>query len=458
MAKQNEMEQVKKLIDNGFDDIELISFELGIPIEQLQEIQKELEKQKKVDDTEPHSPKKTYKKNTKKTFSKMDQMRSRYNELYFGVKQSKRSSQQGVLSEQEIELINSVIAKLKATIESMIGTPEKERIKTAISILSEIKKIQDYQLTIEELEELCSILMSKELDDIPSSSRYPIQHYINAKRNEVITKLCNAIDIAQAQTDNIEELKALAEKVTLQMKQQSHIITGGVILRIGNKISRIRQSAVIKEIKNDVPTNILEIVLDIVNGTINPDTANATIDEEIKRRLEANKEKGPFGLTESQIRHQILGQIKTEISTKPDQYYLQNPEVVLLQLSKICGGNLLQSADVVVRNLIGRKDFDMAKRVCDMFSTTKEKGKFLGDTINLRRKIRNAQISDLVLKGLAMNGTSNEDKKYYKLIKKGIEQANINLQAISLGTSQNGLREITLADIWEEKDSKQRNF
>ena len=138
---------------------------------------------------------------------------------------------------------------------------------------------------------------------------------------------------------------------------------------------------------------------------------------------------------------------------KSEQYHIENPDIAIMQIQKLCGGELEQAIRTVVKNLIGAKDFERAKGVCTNFSS-----KYNGSLslIGLRKEIRNAEIADIVLKGININGTMEEEKAYFKLIEKGLERGNVKLSAISLGKSQDGLRNITLADIWPEETQKVR--
>ena len=76
---------------------------------------------------------------------------------------------------------------------------------------------------------------------------------------------------------------------------------------------------------------------------------------------------------------------------------------------------------------------------------------------DLRLKIRNAEISDIVLKGINTQGTEEEEREYFELIEKGIKMENVKLRAISLGKSQDGTRNITLADIWTDENQKEKD-
>ena len=55
-----------------------------------------------------------------------------------------------------------------------------------------------------------------------------------------------------------------------------------------------------------------------------------------------------------------------------------------------------------------------------------------------------------------MKGTPEEESKFIELIENGIRQKNIKLESVLLGKSQDGLKNITLADIWTDEKEKIR--
>lgn len=160
-----------------------------------------------------------------------------------------------------------------------------------------------------------------------------------------------------------------------------------------------------------------------------------------------------FAFKEEQAKGQIFIQIRTALMENPEKYHIENPNITIMQVQKLCGGELERAIRVVIKNLIGSKDFERAKELCTSFAS-----KYNGSLslTNLRKEIRNAEIADIVLKGININGTMEEEKVYLKLIEKGLEIGNVKLEAISLGKSQDGLRNITLADIWPEEIQKVR--
>lgn len=424
MIKHNEIEEVKKLIENGFD-LELISFELDIPIKEIKQCKLELETMKQPNSTKTYSAKEIIDSENKQAHSKMQQMREKYKKLYFTsnkieVKQPKE------LPRQKVEQINSVIEEIEEIAESIKELPKKERRKEVNAILAKLKQIEEYQLTIEQAEKLHYILQSEELKKLNSSITDKIDFYMNRSRKTIIKKLAEAIDIAQAQTNEVEELKILERKLTMKMQQNNQIVVGAVKSRIGNKISKIIQQKAIDRIRNDIPEDIEFIIRKIANGTLDIRMANEIINKEVRKRIE-NKPKTRFSLTEEQEKRQILIQIRTVLREKSEQYHIENPEKTVMQIQKLCDGELEQAIRTVVKNLTSVKDFKRAKEVCDKFSTKDNESSFSAYIRILRKQIRNDEISDIVLKGINMSGTEREERRYFELIEKGLKMGNVKL-------------------------------
>lgn len=443
------VEEIKKLIQDGFD-IELISFELDIPIKELRQLKKEIESSQKPN-ARKYSAQEIIDKENKNAHLKMEQMREKYNKIFF---ENNRDDDKKTeeLSQEEIDIINSKLAEIEEKIGEMKELSKQERRKETRDILSKAKKTANYQMTVEQAENLLFLMQSEELKNLSLSSTDKIDAYINQYKKLAIKKLAEAIDTAQSQTEEIEELRGLEKKLTIKMAQNNPIVVGTVKSKLGNKITKINQKNASERIRNNIPISIENIIRDIASGTLDIQVANETIDEETRKILESIP-KNRFAFKEEQAKNQVLIQIRTVLMEKSEQYHIENPDIAIMQIQKLCGGELEQAIRTVVKNLIGAKDFEGAKGVCTNFSS-----KYNGSLslIGLRKEIRNAEIADIVLKGININGTMEEEKAYFKLIEKGLERGNVKLSAISLGKSQDGLRNITLADIWPEETQKVR--
>lgn len=456
MLKQKEVEEIKKLIQSGFD-IELISFELDVPIEQVRQCKIDIENSKNNSTTRAiYSARDIIDKRNNHAHSKISQMREKYRQLYF------RSNKVEVirpkpLSQQDMELIRTVIATVQETIEKMKTLPKKEKRKIASSILSELKKIEEYQLPMAEAEQLYGLMCSNELQGLNSSATDRIDYYMSKQKSRSASKFAKAVENEQYDVDDIEELQRLDRKLTGSMIKENPISVGAVKSRISSRITAIQQQQAIDRIRNDIPISIILVISDLASGNIDMQKANAIIDEEAKRRVES-KPKSRFSLTEEQERRQVLIQIRTAITEKADKFHIQDPEKTVLLIQQLCGGELVQSIRAVVKNLTARKDFETAKSICDKFSrqnkdedTESEHTKYIR---GLRNEIRNAEISDIVMKAINMNGTAEEERTYFELIEKGLRMGNVKLTAISLGKSKDGVKSITLADIWTDEIEK----
>lgn len=81
MIENSEVEEIKKLIKNGFD-LELISFELDIPIEEIKQYKLELETAKKFNSLRGYSEKEIINSKNKYAYPKMEQMREKYKKIF----------------------------------------------------------------------------------------------------------------------------------------------------------------------------------------------------------------------------------------------------------------------------------------------------------------------------------------------------------------------------------------
>lgn len=75
----------------------------------------------------------------------------------------------------------------------------------------------------------------------------------------------------------------------------------------------------------------------------------------------------------------------------------------------------------------------------------------------LKEDIRNAEIGNVVMTAINMNGTPEEEMEYISLIEKGLKMGNVSLKAIPLGKSKDGIKRITLADIWTDEIEKDKS-
>lgn len=448
-------EQIKQLLKSGFDP-KLIAFEFQIPIEEIELIKKELEQVSFVKNKNTKR-KLISKKREVSAHEKFEIMRARYKKLYFDVAQSEDdSSNKNKISPEERKKVDEVITKIQETLTSMSEeiTEKQKKIK-ACAILKEIREISNYQLSIEQAEQLISVLQSSQMQNLKLTyynERMQYSTLYKKGKGIVSKKFIQAIDIVQSETTDIEKLKFLKKKLNSNPFQNYYsTISEGVKSKINHKIQKDLDQTILDKIKNGISENILEIVRDLSEGTLDIESANEIINDEAKRRVQS-KVKNKFSLTEKQERNQILFQIRTALEERTEQYSITNPETTIYQLHNLCGDSLNQSVSSVINNLINSRSFEKAKKVYAKFETESQTDEYSDSMVSIKKRIRNAEIGEMVLRGINENGNAMQDANYFELIEKGLRTGNVNKRNISLGKSQSGLRNITLDDVWPDKE------
>lgn len=298
------------------------------------------------------------------------------------------------------------------------------------------------------------LLQEKELDSVNVSIEDRTDTVIRRARSSSMQKFISAIDEASTKINDIEELRRLSRKITLEMTRKNQILAGSSKTRIETKISKMIQDNYRNKMRNEVSPNIKTIIEQLATDTLDVIQAQNVIDEEAKAKVQ-NREPSKLGLSEEQERKQILVQIGTVLSEKYNEYEIINPKAAVMKLKDLCGIETDSALRIVVLNLIGHKDFKMASSVCDEFDTKGLKQKT--DMVErLRKQIKYAEISDFVLRGLQTPGNEEDEEMFFSTIERGMRSSNIKFKDVSLGKTQDGLRTITLADIWPMQISKDR--
>ena len=442
--EQARLEEIKGLIQKGFD-LKLIAFELDIPIEQIRQLKAEIEERK------AH----TYenKKVDSQSYHKMQQMREKYRKLFSQDDRGEskpKNEQPKTLSPKEMQVIETIIENIKSKKQSMESMQRQEKRAVARDILDEFKKLFRYELTVEQIEELNMLLISKELENLGIDITDKKHYSINQVRRELTKKFAENVKYLQSESNDLLELQELEKKFALFNITGNEMLVGEVKRELSSKILKIQQQNAINRLRNDIPANIDAIITGLVNGNIDMQRANSIIDEEARRRVE-EKPKTRFSLKEEQIRGQIILQIRTAIIEKADKYPIKNPEQAILGIQQLCGGELGFNISTVVRNLIARKKYETSKNICNRFSGDDVEPEIKVYIRILRDEVRNAEISELVLTGIKQDETPEKQAECFNLIKKGLDMGNVKLSSISLGKNKSGSKNITLADIWPEQ-------
>ncbi len=462
-------EEIKKLIKSGFK-LELISSEMDVPIEQVKQWDRELKEQESNSSApliatisdKPKATKSNYnissniqqRKKPSKIISntetsKMQKMRDKYKILYEGDKNKKQEKQTEQLSEEDIEAIRTALVAIESKIsEWPENASDVKKEKFANIIWRHISIIKNYpQIPSEESKKFFALINSEKIQELRKTFKW-FAYNMSSLNTTSALWLSRMINSRLDDTEDIKELEELKKMITPEMERKNPVAIGGVKSSIERKISAIRQKNAVDRIRNNIPSSILGIITDLANGEIDLQKANELITHEARRRVES-KPKTRFSLTEEQEKSQILNQLKTVLMENPDKYNIKNPLKTVTLLEQLCGGELGEALRTVVTNLIGGKRFEGAKIVCNKFSAQNTNGsQNISYIRRLRENIKNAEIADMVLRGLNTKGTPQRENEYFDLIETGLKHENISPKSITLGKSKDGTRTITLADIW----------
>lgn len=451
--KKLKVDEIKELIKRGFD-LELISFEFDIPMEVVKRCKQELEIINNETSTKIYSNEKSENNRKEQIYQKVEQMRERYNRLFFQTNEREKEqvkTRRDLLPE-EIKLINSVMTEVEKLIDKMKEASRTEKHQAAVEILGKIKEIENLPLTIEQLEKLNSLIRSRELEKIRFNVTDKIDLYISKKKKDFAYKLAEAIDVKQSKTENLEELEILKNKITFELVKEDYINVGSLRSKIERKISEIQQKKAIDRIRNEIPLSIEQVITDLAQGTLDIEEAKNIISIEAKKKVDS-KPKTRFSLTEEQEKRQILIQIETALKESVNKYHIENPELTVEQLQKL-SGNLEYSINIVVTNLIAGKEFEKAKKLCKSFLSDDKESSISIFLVKLGKIIKNAEIGDIILKVINRKGSIEKDVAFFESLEKGLNSRDIKPKAVSLGKSKDGFKNINLADILSDEKIK----
>ena len=101
---KNNKEEIKKLIEMGFN-LELLSFELDVPIEELKQYKKEIEQIAKASSSQTINAKKVVSKKSELIHSEMEKIRQKYKKLFLAKDEKEEPKTPPKLTKQQLEEI-----------------------------------------------------------------------------------------------------------------------------------------------------------------------------------------------------------------------------------------------------------------------------------------------------------------------------------------------------------------
>lgn len=456
MIKQIEVEQIKNLIKEGFD-LKLISFQLEIPIELLIKYSREIEEERAPEESDRKTYLEEARNNTIK--DKIKLMRQKYNTLYYR-SDSTLTYKAEEITEETRELIIQSVKNVEEMFDEIIPLDRnakderRKRIQNSRKIISEIRKIKDLPLTIEQAESMYKVLNSGELQQEEEEVN-SIEKKLYVLKKAMAKRIIEGVERLSYETEDIENLRNLQKRLTKKIKAENSIAAQTVHSKIERRITEKRQKEAIEKIKNDIPQSFEPILYGLAKGTLDIRQAQIIIEEEIKKR-EANRSNGKFAIKTEEQRKQIFMKLYSTLGGKANQFSIENPEQTIQLIQELSGETIENALRTVAKNLLGANRHSEAIGICEKIYEQYKRDSNASAIKMIRDEARYQEIGYYILRGIKRDVTENEDILYFKKIEEGLKTSNINLKAIPLGQSSDGVRKISLADIWIDEIKGER--
>lgn len=440
MDNQEYKEKIKKIIKRGYN-LKLISAELKIPIEELEMYKKEIEEEQKkaaatvitkkavtTGDVIPYNE-----------HSSILMLKENYYKLYSKKKENNNfANKTRTLIQQEKERLEKILEELKQGLPEITksSTDINKRKKLSKEFVIKLEQNADILPYFDKIEELYLLF---EQDDLLYFDG--LGQNVTKMRKIVNRTFAKSFLVKSQSTDDIKMLTQFLNKIrNIKLKG---IAVESYEREIEAKLIAEQKQ---KDRRNNETDEIKMIVQQLVDGEVNMEEANKVIDMEAKRRYE-NSPKNKFSLTEEKQRKQVLMQLGQILSTQVEKYKIVNPEATLELLQTLCEAKLEPALASVNDNLLSCYRFEEAKQLCKKYYGQNPSNL----SIKLQKyKVKNAELSYLILRGIREINSLTEEKELYELLKNGLEMGNVKPESIDLGTNQDGSMKITLADILDE--------
>lgn len=449
MDNQEYKEKIKKIIKRGYN-LKLISAELKIPIEELEMYKNEIEKENQ----EKTTTNIITRKNTRivrdstpyNEHSRMLMLKDKYYKLYNKGSKNNFIAEKRKLTEQENDKLEKLFEKIKEELPEVtkveIGINKRKKYAKKFSI--QLEENTDILPYFDKIEEIYLLFEQKNLNNLDLFRTDNLDKMILKTRSITRRAFAKAVYEEAQSTDDIEMLKQFLNKI-------KNIKSKGIAIEsyereIKTKLDKLIEEQKQKDRRNNETDEIKMIAQQLADGKVNMEEANKIIDVEAKRRYE-NSPKNKFSLTEEKQRKQILVQLGKMLSTQGEKYKIVNPEATLELLQTLCEAKLEPALASVNDNLLSCYRFEEAKQLCKKYYGQNPSNL----SIKLQKnKVKNAELSYLILRGIREINSLTEEKELYELLKNGLEMGNVKPESIDLGTNQDGSMKITLADILDE--------
>ena len=456
MARKIEVEEIIGLLQKGFKE-EVISFELHLPIEYIKECKRQLDKKMEIKKANQQNASKSTKSKPTVTYEKIKEMKEKYHnlknrDLFTQEIESIKKVQQ---SDEEKMKIEKAIHKVEEKIEKTPSELDDETLSSIQRIAQAIKKISEYNLTIDQYNELMNLLDT--LDEYKKDKK--TNESLILVKQRITRRLVDTIDEQLRMTEDEKELQTLRNILPKISKGITKFTIDVIRRKLNNKINMLRSKNQHKENMSD---NVIEIAESIATGKLHYKQAIQEIESEAKH-LVSSKPQTKFSLTQEQQKSQIVNNICEELVRNADKYKITNYEQAIEFLNKLNGGNKNKSIRVIVQNLATRKEYEQAYKICNTHIKPAKSMEDLNNPDNLffkdlRKDVISKELSDRIIMVIEKDIDTKSAIDIVSSVEDKIKKEMINPRVIKLGNTADKLKTITLEDIYNSEINEKDEY
>ena len=479
---RQELESMKDILEEimaGDVSVEDIAFQLDAKPEDIRAVL-EGKTEEPVKKTTAKSTKSTRKaaSKTNESSSKMDKIRSVYNKLYRGIPLGTVSDEEYYKNKGSIETARQ---RIKEKAEGFSELNGEEQANTLSSIKREVYSIINFNIPYQialELKGYIDIISQSNRTTTKDRFGHRPSFYLNDIQNKLSSRA--AIDIQRRaslarmpeEIDYLVNLESPVKNDTF-FEQKKVFYRGALLNRKTNIMQSMRSADMRKMVDPDVKALIEEF--------LSVSTDIEEVKTHIKEVAEKELSKTDDGLGYHRLRKDtpestIIYQIRTLLMDRPDLFPIkenQIPEIESRYFSIVGNDSYYTKgmiSKVIGANLIGQGEYEAAKNYSNARKEIPreiriraiDKGEYDLDVkayVQAVRRIKTdaigAELGELLLNRIRGERDEEKDATVMDIVDKQLQPRDdgkrISMSLINLGYDENGIRKITLADIYSDR-------
>lgn len=314
-----------------------------------------------------------------------------------------------------------------------------------------LKVFYDVPCSLEQAEKMSKLISGTDLNELRAGRCDNVDSRISKARVTVNRKLAELVESEAGKTDDYKTMLELEKKITYNMEKNDFSLSS-LKLRMQSKLTALQQQAATLRLKNDIPDGIKDITRALISGNTDTNDIKQKINMEAQRMLASRPTKGYLALSEDHYKEQVFMKIRTLLSENAEEFPIEDLSATMERFSKVYNKNFSMTLKCVTENFAARGKFGEAKDFCSKYivrrSLDSEEPETSKTARLVKRNIVGAEIGNMVVRQI--NEPMISDDEFIQMLESRMESDRLNKMSIKLGSSRNGVKQITLQDVWYE--------